>query len=351
MKFTTICSLIACLIFSAAIEADAQCRSGVFPSLSFTESSVFPADKSLKRPEDGKALPDGRIIVGDEDHGLRIIERDGKHRPFGKFKEAGFENAPPEKSAAANGIFLEKDGKHLLVADIYTGFIYRVDVKTEETSVIYRHKYGVNSILRDQQGAIWFTQSADNTIETGPMGMYAAIDKPAPTGAVFRLEKGADIAARVAYDIYFANGIAITKDGKRLFVSETMMDRVLSFEIDGYGKLINRSTYANVMTPDNLMTDSTENLYIASPISNSVYAVDAKCKSIHRVFSAPTPGNTLAQHYWAVNSRTGQPILPLLGADTFAPLPGILTGMFFSTDGKTLYVTGLGNAVLRIEQD
>ena len=334
----------------AAYPVSAQrCTPAGFPSLTFNESNVFPIDKSLKRPEDGKALPGGRIVVGDEDHGLRIIEKDGKHRPFGKFKEAGYENAPPEKSAASNGIFLETDGKHLLVADIYTGYIYRVNVKTEATEVIYRHRYGVNSILRDAQGAIWFTQSADNTIETGPMSMYAAIDKPAPSGAVFRLEKGADIAARVAYDIYFANGIAMTKDGKRLFVSETMMDRVLTFEIDGYGKLVNRSTYANVMTPDNLMTDASDNLYIASAISNSVLAVDAKCGSVHRVFSAPSSSNTIAQHYWAVNSRTGQPILPLLGPDTFAPLPGILTGMFFSKDGKTFYVTGLGNAVLRFE--
>ncbi len=341
--------LFLCVFVSLGTDVFPQCRSESFPSFKFTEASVFPSNKSLKRPEDGKALPDGRIIVGDEDHGLRIVEKDGSHRPFGKFKEAGYEISPPEKSAASNGIFLEKDGKHLLVADIYTGFIYRVDLKSEATEVIYRHKYGVNSILRDSQGAIWFTQSADNTIETGPTAMYSAIDKPTPTGAVFRLEKGADIAARVAYDIYFANGIAITKDGKRLFVSETMMDRVLSFEIDGYGKLVNRATYANVVTPDNLMTDSGDNLYVASPISNSVFAVDAKCGSIHRVFSAPTSSNTLAQHYWAVNSRTGQPILPLLGPDTFAPLPGILTGMFFSTDGKTLYVTGLGNAVIRHE--
>lgn len=343
---------IVLLVLSVTLfiaDANAQCQPTAYPALTYTEASVFPVDKSLNRPEDGKMLADGRIVVGDENVGLRVVEKDGKHRPFGKFKDAGFENSPPSKPAAPNGIFLDKDGKHLLVADVYTGIIYEVDVKSEETKIIYRHKYGTNSVFRDNAGNIWFTQSADNTIETGPMGLYSAIDKPAPTGSVFRLEKGADLAARVAYDIYFANGIAISKDGKRVFVSETMMDRVLAYEIDGYGKLFNKTTYAMVMGPDNLMIDSDDNLYVASPGSNSIYAVDAKCGSVHRVFSAPSSSNTTAQDYWTIGSRTGKPLLSILGPDTSNPLPGLITGMFFSNDRKTLYITGLGKAVLRLQ--
>jgi hypothetical protein len=35
--------------------------------------------------------------------------------------------------------------------------------------------------------------------------------------------------------------------------------------------------------------------------------------------------------------------------DLWKPLPGALTGMFWSQDYKTFYVMGLGNAALKFE--
>ena len=49
----------------------------------FEEGMIFPADRSLVRPEDGVALADGRLIVADQEHGLRLLAGDGSHRPFG----------------------------------------------------------------------------------------------------------------------------------------------------------------------------------------------------------------------------------------------------------------------------
>ena len=137
-----------------------NCRSAAFPSLTFSESNIFPKDRSLHHPEDGKALADGSIIVGDEEFGLRIINKSGKSRPFGKFKEAGWAHDPPKVVAGPNGMFMEKDGRHLLLADVYSGRIYRVDTKTEETRMIYEHPFGINSVVRDSKGTIWFAQSA-----------------------------------------------------------------------------------------------------------------------------------------------------------------------------------------------
>ena len=80
---------------SQAYESDSQgpsslCQSPGFPRWSYDESNLFPQDRPLGRPEDGKALPDGRMIVGDERHGLLLINKDGSHRPFGQFQEAGY---------------------------------------------------------------------------------------------------------------------------------------------------------------------------------------------------------------------------------------------------------------------
>lgn len=330
------------------------CRSGDFPSHTFDESQVFPKDKGLLHPEDGRALSDGRIIVGDEESGLRIIEKDGSSRGFGRFKAAGWVHDPPRVTAGPNGMFLENDGRHLLLADVYNGRIYRVDTRTEEVTLVYSHPYGINSVIRDSNGTIWFTQSAKNPPERGFRDLFAAVDRPVASGAVFYLRgSGNNVelpAMEAASDIYFSNGLALDDEEKYLYVAETMMDRVLRFRIDVAKRaLSNRETYQYVVTPDNLAFDKHGNLYAASPISNSVLAIDKKCRSVHTVFSAPSESNSKAQNKWIENSRLGKPLLELFTPEVWNPLPGGLTGMFWSQDHKTLYVTGLGNAILKVD--
>ena len=91
------------------------------PYLTFQKENLFPGDSSLLRPEDGVAFADGRVIVVDQAKGLRLIEKDGSNRPFGKFTDVGFLHNPPETIAAPNGLFLEHDKQHLLMCDVYNG--------------------------------------------------------------------------------------------------------------------------------------------------------------------------------------------------------------------------------------
>lgn len=249
-------------------------------------------------------------------------------------------------------MFLESDGRHLLLADVYSGKIYRVDTKTEETRMLYDHSFGVNALIRDSKGAIWFTQSAKNN---GPEEMWNAVNRPIDSGAVFYLRGSGDKvqspAVEAASGIYFANGIALGKAEEYIYVAETMMDRVLRFKIDpGSRTLSSREVYQSVLTPDNLQFDGNENLWIASPLSNKIFAVDGRCRSLHTVLSVPSESNARIQDEWTVRSRLGKPLLDLLGPELSQPLPGIITGMFWSKDRKTVYVTGLGNAILRFEQ-
>ena len=74
------------------------------PYLTFQKENLFPGDSSLLRPEDGVALADGRVIVADQAKGLRLIEKDGSNRPFGKFTDVGFVHNPPESIAASKWI-------------------------------------------------------------------------------------------------------------------------------------------------------------------------------------------------------------------------------------------------------
>ena len=348
--FAAISFFVSAPSFGQSANVKGNCRSTAFPRFTFSESSIFPKDRSLRHPEDGKALADGSIIVGDEEFGLRIIDKTGKSRAFGKFKEKWFHD-PPKVVAGPNGMFMEHDGRHLLLADVYSGKIYRVDTKTQETRMIYDHPFGVNSVVRDGKGTIWFTQSAKNL---GPEQMWSAVDRPIDSGAVFYLRGSGDQvkipAVEAAANIYFANGIAIDKAEKYLYVSETMMDRVVRFKLDySNGSLTEREIYQSVMTPDNLAFDQDGNLWIASPLSNKIFAVDQKCRSLHTTFEAATADNARIQNEWTVRSHLGKPLLDLLVPELSQPLPGVLTGMFWSWDRKTFYITGLGNAILRFD--
>ena len=84
----------------------------------FEEGMIFPADRSLVRPEDGVALADGRLIIADQEHGLRVFEGDGSHRPFGKFAEAGYQHSPPEIVGGPNGVTLVTTSRGLMRSSV-----------------------------------------------------------------------------------------------------------------------------------------------------------------------------------------------------------------------------------------
>ena len=315
--------------------------------LTFQKENLFPGDGSLLRAEDGVSLEDGRIIVVDQAKGLRLIEKDGSNRPFGDFSDAGFLHLPPEQIAGPNGMILEHDGQHILMSDVADGKIYRINVATEKVEMIYDHPYGVNTIYRDKTGALWFSQSAES-INLGEM--FQAANLPVPTGAVFRMADLKSVPTKVADSLYFANGITMDKDEKYLYVSETMMDRVHSFEVDissGTTKYI--GVAANVGTPDNLCIDNEGRLIVASPLYNQVIAVDFKNHSHHIIFDGSTKENLKMTNEWIRRSHLGMERLELLSPDLFLPLPGLLTGMFYSNDGQTLYIANLGNDLLKYE--
>lgn len=231
---------ITCLALAAGCAAETTDRaldeSTEPPQWSFDSSMIFPREGSLARPEDGVALPDGRLIVTDMVHGLRRIEVDGTSAPFGEFAAAGYVHRPPERSGGANGVSLEPGGTHVLVADVIQGSIYRVDVATGATKRIYQHRYGVSAVRRDSRGTIWFTQSAHNTPEEGEARLWQALSQPVPEGALLRLrfENGRPAAeADIILDsLLFANGLALDESNGHLYLSETVSGRVLRYRVD-----------------------------------------------------------------------------------------------------------------------
>ena len=275
------------------------------------------------------------------------MKKDGSNRPFGNFADAGFVHKPPEIVAGPNGLFLEHDKQHLLMCDIGNGKIYRINIASEKVELVYDHPYGVNAIYRDKTGAIWFTQSAKNT-DMG--GLFGELDLPLPNGAVFRLADLKSKPTTVIDSLCLANGITMDQDEKTLFVSECMMNRVLSFDVDvTSGETRHAGIAATVLTPDNILVDTKGRLFIASPSTNQIVAVDFKNHSQHLIFDASTKETQKVADEWFRRSQLGLRRAALLTPQLHSPLPALLTGMFFSQDGQTLYIANLGNDILKVD--
>jgi len=353
---TTTALLATSVIFATGCTAGTgkeTSDAAALPTWAYDSTLVFPSDRSLTRPEDGIALPGGRLIVADQVHGLRLVAIDGTSTPFGNLMAAGYSHRPPGHPGGANGISLEPNGTHLLVADVFGGAIYRVDVSSGATDKVYQHLYGINTAVRDSSGAIWFTQSAHNTPEAGEARLWEAVDIQRAEGALLRLgtEKGRLAAeAEVVVDsLSFANGLAIDEADGRLYVAETTGGRVLRYRVDlAAGKVSERSVFADGGSPDNLELDGEGHLWVALPLANEVLVVSTTTGARHSVFRSLTAAQQAVTEEFSRRGQAGVSRMELFTPAMWAPLPGPITGIIPGSRGGPVYFTGLGNALLKL---
>jgi len=327
-------------------------------SWSFDNSTFYPTARGLSRPEDGVALADGRIIVADQVHGLLVISTDQSTRPFGRFAEAGYLHAPPARAAAPNGVSFEPDGSHLLVADVFTGSIYRVSIETEATELVYTHGFGVNTAVSDSSGAIWFTQSTENA--AGPQSearLFETFNSYSADGALFRIPPpGADGrrgAARLVLDkLSFANGIVIDESRGQLYFAETNSNQIIAHTLSvESGALTHRRVIASVLAPDNIELDGQGRLWAASPVQNAVVVIDPESGEAQTVFRAHTPASDRIIDEWRRRGKDREPRLELLNPDSYKPMPGTLTGVILPPSGLgPVYLSGVGDALVKLDQ-
>ena len=325
------------------------------PRWSFRPELIFPADRPLARAEDGVALRDGRLIVADQAHGLRLVEVDGSSRPFGRLRDAGYAHSPPEIVGGPNGVSLEPPGTHVLVSDVYRGGIYRVDISSEATERVHQHTYGVNSARRDRNGGIWFTQSTRNAPERGEEELFRSVGISVPDGGVFYLPPApagsSRGAAQVADGLHFANGIALDEATDILYVAETMGSRVLAFRADvTNGQLSDRRVALEVDHPDNLELDRLGRLWIASPVRSEIVVFDPATGAAEPVFRISTPESERLIETIHGRIRERESWVDLMVPDLWKPGPGLITGMILPPGDGPIHLTGLGAALIRLER-
>lgn len=355
LAITAAATLAACASARRDSAGATQKASEELRGWSFAPDMIFPADRSLMRPEDGVALPNGRLIVADQAHGLRLILANGSHRPFGRFAETGYVHQPPQNAGGANGVTLEPDGTHILVTDVFRGRIYRVDIASEATELLYQHAYGVNTARRDSRGGVWFTQSTRNTPENGEAELWRAVGAPVADGAVYYLPaaRGGETraAVRVVDSLYFANGLALDEQAGYLYVAETIAGRVLRFRMDvPSGRLTDRTVAAEAPGPDNIELDRSARLWIAVPIRNEIVVLDLNTGATRSVFRIATPRSEELALEGERRIKAGTSVLDLLRPDLWEPGPGAITGIILSPAGGPVYVSNLGNALIRLER-
>ena len=322
----------------------------------YEQIALVPADRSLVRPEDGVMLDDGTLLIADQVHGLVALDPEGAKRPFGNFAAAGYVHEPPQRSAGPNGVAMEPDGIHVLVADILTGAIYRINSETEHVVRIYQHEFGANSARRDSSGAVWFTQSTRN--RAGPDSearMFAPVDEGFLDGALFRLPPPAGgstepVAELKLSGLAYGNGVAIDEARGEIYVAETMADRIVGYKFSvASGSLSEGRVVAEMPTPDNIELDAAGRLWVASPIANALLVVDPDSGSWSTAFHPETAEHKQLMIEWQHRTQSGESRLELFGPDMWSPLPGLFTGLILTSEGGPIYLTGLGNALVRLE--
>jgi gluconolactonase len=169
---------------------------------------------------------------------------------------------------------------------------------------------GPNDFASDGKGGIYFT--ASGTMNDGPV----------TDGKVFYIASDETITLKIS-DLHNANGIAVSKDGKTLYVVETDANRLLQFDIAADGTLSGRRIFVNLdeltghrihIWPDGVKIDSRGEIYIGQsprelkvPLAGTIFVVDARARLLRTL------------------------VLPSLQVPNFA----------FSPDERTLYVTGV----------
>ena len=120
-----------------------------------------------------------------------------------------------------------------------------------------------NASINDARGGIYWTSS----------GLFWPTSPS--EGAVLYLDAGGNLR-RLAEGIHYSNGVALSPDGKRLFVSEHLSRRVLVYDVQGDGSLADTRVFVKLdglepvdtargweAGPDGLAVDHAGNLYIA----------------------------------------------------------------------------------------
>jgi len=198
-----------------------------------------------------------------------------------------------------NGLALSKQKTFLLACDDVKGAILELDLtgkqlrRWDADSKGNKLDGGINDIVVTANGGAYATLS-------GPF-----VDPPvAIMGKVLYLAPGAKEWVAVADDFNYANGVAISRDQKTLYVGETVGNAIFKFTVNADGTLTNRSNFALLsllvpntvrswwLGPDSMKIDSRGDLYVAQLYGGRILKLSPEGKLLHTFKIAAGNGTT-----------------------------------------------------------
>jgi gluconolactonase len=184
------------------------------------------------------------------------------------------------KVPGANGHKIMPDGTHIVAAK---NSVVQLDTNGKLLKVIAKEFNGKpleypNDITIDSTaGSFYFTDSGNSNPQT-------------PNGSVYYVDSRGKINL-VVTGLAFANGIVVTPDRKRLFVSESNKNQILAYDILSPGKVGSQKVFAQLPVkqgeqidnkPDGICIDPMGNLYVAHYGMGQVQVLNPEGKLIRR---------------------------------------------------------------------
>jgi len=116
------------------------------------------------------------------------------------------------------------------------------------------------------------------------------------------------------------------------------------------GELGEGRVLASLVGPDNLELDEHGQLWVASPIQSALFVIDPDTGDTRSAFREVTPESEAIVAEWSRRAAAREGALELFTPALWGRLPGAATGMILTPGDGPVYVTGLGDALVKIER-
>ena len=205
--------------------------------------------RGLSFPEGPYQHPNGLLLVQQpRDDRIVRVGAGGKITTWVKTPDAG-----------TGGIVFNKSGYGFATGGKSTNQILRIypDLRVETFVSDFQGQpfLGTNDIAIHPSGHIFFSDPGTFATAKANGGFY----RTDPAGETIRVADG----------LGFPNGVAVSGDGRRVYLAETLLGLIRVFEVTESGEVLDTSVFAHVGRgngqggPDGMCVDSHGNLYVA----------------------------------------------------------------------------------------